>query len=222
MPVPEQRNGAVEPPIIGTAKVLQRRRATASITLVIGTGLLATTFRLPHGSGWFTPLTLLLATTWVIGALLSGPIPARTTGRSPWHTLAAAASIGLLAFGAFVAAHALGQRLPLVSGALDRVLNTADARSIELVLSIALVNAVAEELFFRGALYATFEPWRPALASTIGYAAATATTANVALIVAAVAMGTVLSLERTSTSGVLAPIITHLTWSTLMLLALPR
>ena len=73
------------------------------------------------------------------------------------------------------------------------MLNTADARSIELVLSIALVNAVAEELFFRGALYATFEPWRPALASTIGYAVATAATANVALIVAAVAMGTVLS-----------------------------
>ena len=121
MPVPEQRNGAVEPPIIGTAKALQRRRATAAVTLVIGTGLLATTFRLPHGSGWFTPLTpLLLAITWVIGALLSGPIPVGTTGRSPWHTLAVAASIGLLAFGAFVAAHALGQRLPLVSGALDR------------------------------------------------------------------------------------------------------
>ena len=91
-----------------------------------------------------------------------------------------------------------------------------------LVLSITLLNAVAEELFFRGAVVAAVEPWRPALTSTIVYATATAATANLALVVAAAAMGTVLSLERTSTRGVLAPIVTHLTWSTLMLLALPR
>ena len=35
-------------------------------------------------------------------------------------------------------------------------------------------------------------------------------------------MGALLSLERLSTRGVLAPMLTHLTWSTLMVLALPR
>ena len=35
-------------------------------------------------------------------------------------------------------------------------------------------------------------------------------------------MGALFSLERLSTSGVLAPMVTHLTWSTLMILALPR
>ena len=35
-------------------------------------------------------------------------------------------------------------------------------------------------------------------------------------------MGAVFSAERRATGGVLAPIVTHLTWSTLMLLLLPR
>ena len=35
-------------------------------------------------------------------------------------------------------------------------------------------------------------------------------------------MGTVFALERRSTHGILAPTLTHLTWTTLMLLALPR
>jgi uncharacterized protein len=36
------------------------------------------------------------------------------------------------------------------------------------------------------------------------------------------AMGAVFGLERLWTRGVLAPLVTHLTWSTLMVLALPR
>jgi hypothetical protein len=35
-------------------------------------------------------------------------------------------------------------------------------------------------------------------------------------------MGALFSLERLSTRGVLAPMLTHLTWSTLMVLTLPR
>ena len=35
-------------------------------------------------------------------------------------------------------------------------------------------------------------------------------------------MGTLLMLERLSTGGVLAPVLTHVTWSALMLLALPH
>ena len=50
----------------------------------------------------------------------------------------------------------------------------------------------------------------------------TAATGNVALVIAAVVMGTLFSAERLSTRGVLAPMLTHLTWTTLMVLALPR
>ena len=55
------------------------------------------------------------------------------------------------------------------------------------------------------------------------YVVVTAATGNLALVIAAAVMGALFSLfERLSTRGVLAPIVTHLTWSTLMVLALPR
>jgi membrane protease YdiL (CAAX protease family) len=112
--------------------------------------------------------------------------------------------------------------VPLVGPALDGVLATADAGPITVVLFIALVNGAGEELFFRGALHAALEAHRPAIATTILYVLVTAATGNVALITAAAVMGTLFSLERLSTRGVLAPMVTHLTWSTLMVLALPR
>lgn len=193
-----------------------------AVTLVIGTGLLAATLRVPDGSARFSVLSALTAAAWVVGALASGPIPVRPPMPSPWRVALLAAAAGGVAFVGFLVAHAVGQRLPVVSGALDRVLATADAGPVALVLVIALVNGVAEELFFRGAVYAALEPRRPALTSTLVYVAATAATANVALIVAAAIMGALLSLERRSTRSVLAPIVTHLTWSTLIVLVLPR
>jgi hypothetical protein len=47
-------------------------------------------------------------------------------------------------------------------------------------------------------------------------------TGNVALVIAAAVMGALVSLERLSTRGILAPLVTHLTWSALMVLALPH
>ena len=129
---------------------------------------------------------------------------------------------GVAAFGVFLAAYLVARHLPVVGAALDGVLATADAGSITVVLLVALVNGAGEELFFRGALHAAFEPHRPAIAATVVYVVVTAATGNVALVIAAVVMGALLSLERLSTRGVLAPMLTHLTWSTLMVLALPR
>lgn len=203
--------------------MLRRRRVTVGVTLVLGTGLLAATLRMSHGSGWFTVLAIVMAATWIVGALLSGPIPFLPPIPSPWPTIALpAAAVGLGAFVAFLVAHAIGQRLPIVSGALDSVLATADAGPLALIVVVALVNGVAEELFFRGAVHAALEPRRPAVMSTLVYVAATAVTGNIALVVAAAVMGTILSLERLSTRSVLAPIVTHVTWSTLILLVLPR
>jgi hypothetical protein len=45
---------------------------------------------------------------------------------------------------------------------------------------------------------------------------------NVALVAAAVVMGTVFMVERRITGAVVAPIVTHLSWSTLVILFLPR
>jgi membrane protease YdiL (CAAX protease family) len=140
-----------------------------------------------------------------------------------WRTVAAPAAIlGLVCFVAFVFVSFAAHQVSALSSALESVLGKADAGPRALALVVAVVNGAAEELFFRGAVHAAFEPRHPALLSTLVYVAVTAATGNVALIAAAAVMGAVFSLERMSTRGVLAPAITHVTWSTLMLLALPR
>jgi membrane protease YdiL (CAAX protease family) len=46
-------------------------------------------------------------------------------------------------------------------------------------------------------------------------------TGNPRLVFAAATLGLVLGLQRRASGGVLAPILTHITWSTLMLFVLP-
>lgn len=89
------------------------------------------------------------------------------------------------------------------------------------MLLTTLVNGVAEEVFFRGALYGALRDHRPVAASTAVYVLATTTTRNPALVLAASAMGTLFALQRRASGGLQAPVITHVTWSTLMLRYLP-
>jgi uncharacterized protein len=211
-----------EPATVDGWAARRRRRFAAAVALVVGTALLGATLRVPHGSAWFTVLGLLVAATWTIGSFVSGPIPFQPDPHVAWRTFVGPVVAGVAAFGAFLAAYLLARHLPLVGPALDGVLATADAGPTALVLLVALLNGAGEELFFRGALHAALEPHRPAMRATIVYVVVTASTGNVALVIAAVVMGILLSLERLSTRGVLAPMLTHLTWSTLMVLALPR
>lgn len=101
-----------------------------------------------------------------------------------------------------------------------RVLQYADEGPTSLVVGTALCNALAEELFFRGALYAAFEE-RPVTWTTGVYVVSTIPTRNPALVLAAGAMGTLWGLQRRATSGLQAPVLTHLTWSALMLRYMP-
>jgi membrane protease YdiL (CAAX protease family) len=220
--IPDLLVPATEPPIVDGPAARRRRRVVTGVAIVVGTVLLATTLRVPHGSTWFAVLGLLVAATWTIGSFVSGPIPLQPNRRIAWRTFVAPLIAGAAAFGAFLAAYLVARHLPLVGPALDSVLATADARPTAVVLFVALVNGAGEELFFRGALHAALEPHRPAIATTIVYVVVTAATGNVALVIAAAVMGVLFSLERLSTRGVLAPMVTHLTWSTLMVLALPR
>jgi hypothetical protein len=53
------------------------------------------------------------------------------------------------------------------------------------------------------------------------YVAVTAASLNLALVLAALVMGVLWMVERLSTGTPLASVLTHVTWSTLMLLAFP-
>ena len=92
--------------------------------------------------------------------------------------------------------------------------------SLPLLALITLVNGIAEELFFRGAAYAATTRY-PVVVTTVAYTLATLATGNVMLAFAAVLLGMVVGLQRRASGGILAPILTHCTWSLAMLFALP-
>lgn len=70
-------------------------------------------------------------------------------------------------------------------------------------------------------LYSALGGRHPVAVSTAVYSLATTATRNPALVLASAAMGTLFGLQRRATGGVQAPILTHLTWSTLMVHFLP-
>ena len=90
------------------------------------------------------------------------------------------------------------------------------------MLATTLANGAAEEVFFRGALYAAIGEQHPVQLSTLAYALATVPTRNPALVLAASFMGALFGAQRRASGGVQAPALTHLTWSVLMLRYLPR
>ena len=59
------------------------------------------------------------------------------------------------------------------------------------------------------------------LISTLLYAVATSASGNPMLGFAALILGAVCAWERRNTGGVLAPVLTHVVWGLLMVLALP-
>lgn len=190
--------------------------------LVLGAVLIAATLRLPRGSTGFYLAGFALAAVWVAGAAVSGPI--QLVGRSmPWtNQLAIGVVLGGLTFALFLGGADIGRQISVLAGPIENVLGKADAGSLAAVLTLALVNAVAEELFFRGALLKVLPARHALVGSIVIYLAVTAVAGNTALAVAALVMGVIFAIERLITGSVMASIVTHVTWSTLIILFLPR
>jgi membrane protease YdiL (CAAX protease family) len=165
-----------------------------------------------------------LAGTWAAGALSSGPFPLGTPqgqDGAQRRPVAMPVLTGAGAFGLFYGAARLARHIPPLNRAIGSVLHYADNGSTPLVLLTACANAVAEELFFRGALWALVQDSHPIVKTTLAYAATTAATRNPALVLAGTATSVLFGLQRRTSGGVLAPALTHLTWSLLMLRYLP-
>ena len=129
---------------------------------------------------------------------------------------------GAGAFGLFYGAARLTRHIPVLDQAVTSVLRYAEDGSAPLVLLTASAAAVAEELFFRGALWSLAERAHPLAATTLAYTATTAVTRNPALTIAGAATSVLFGLHRRASGGILAPALAHLTWSLLMLTCLPR
>ena len=192
-------------------------------TAVAGVGVLGASLTATPGSRRFYGLTAATALTWTAGGLASGPVP---RGWAPGaeglrRPVVGPVLTGVGAFGAFYAAALVAKRIPVLDRAITSVLRYADHGSGGLVLATTLANGAAEEVFFRGALYAAAGR-NAATATTGAYMIAATATRNPALVLASGVMGVLFALQRRATGGVQAPLLTHLTWSALMLRFLPR
>lgn len=201
----------------------RRRRVVVAIVLVVGATLLGISLAVSPGDGLFYPLGLAVALTWTLGGLLSGPLhlgylPFRGALRRPVLTPVV---IGLLVSAVFVVGALIIREIPPLRDYVATVLAHATKGSLPLVTVVTLANGAAEEVFFRGALFAAVGQRRPVLISTAIYALATVATGNPMLVFAALTLGLVLALQRRASGGILAPMLTHLTWSTVMLFGLP-
>jgi uncharacterized protein len=207
-----------EPP-----SVVRRRRIVVVVFLVVGAVVLGYSFNNPPGTAAFYWLTLLLALVWFVGAYLARPIH---LGRIRWRgrnqrPVITGTGIGLLLGGVFVIGGLIARDIAPIADLVRRVLEYEHQGSLLVILIITLVNGAAEECFFRGAVYSALRRYHPVLLSTILYVAVTAAGGNLMLAFAAIILGTVCALERRATGGVLAPLLTHLVWSLIMVLALP-
>jgi hypothetical protein len=203
--------------------MVRRRRVIVTITLVIGAAVLGFSLRRHPGESSFYWLTLALAAVWIAGALISGPLHLGGIcwrGRNQRPVITGTAT-GLLLGGVFVAGGLIAREIPPVAALITRVLLYAHQGSFWLIVVITLVNGVAEELFFRGALYSALGRYHPLIISTVLYTAATMASGNPMLGFAAIILGTVCALERQASGGVLAPVLTHLSWGLIMVLVLP-
>ena len=204
---------------------LRRRQVVTSVFVVLGAIVLAVSLRIEPGSRWFYVATLGLAGIWTVGAFASGPLHLGRISaqkRTP-RPVATPILLGLMLAGLFVVGAYLVRSLGFLNGLEQQVVSVidyADQGSMVLLVVITAVNGIAEELFFRGAAYASITR-QPVLWTTLAYAAATAVTGNMMLTFAAVLLGAVVGLERRASGGILAPVLTHCTWSLTMLLALP-
>lgn len=204
-------------------RVVRRRRVLVAITVIVGAGVLGFSLRRHPGDASFYWLTLVLAAVWTAGALVSGPLHLggicwRGRNQRPVIT---GTTIGLLLGGVFVIGGLIARQITPVADLITRVLLYAHHGWYPVIVAITLINGVAEEVFFRGALYTALGRSHPVVVSTVLYTFATLASGNPMLGFAAIILGTVCAFERRATGGVLAPMLTHLVWGLIMVLALP-
>ena len=164
------------------------------------------------------------AARWFVGAFASGQLHlGHTVTRRGEHSRPVLQPIilGLLLLAIFCAGALVVGRIPVLRDPVQDLLDHAQFGSLPIVAAITAINGIAEELYFRGALYAGVGRRHAVLITTVVYALVTAASGIPLLVFAAVILGLVVGLQRRVTGGVMGPIITHLIWSLGMLFLLP-
>ncbi len=209
----------------GPANRCRRRRKVIAGICVTGAALLGASFSTKPGSRRFYALSLGAAGIWLMGGLRSGP---RYLG---WHgrpnqlrrTVVAPIAAGAAAFCIFYVGAQIARRIPVLNAAITSVMRYTHEGSGPLMMATVVVNAVGEEVFFRGALFDAVDDRRRGVStSTAVYSLVITATRNPALVLASGIMGTLFARQRRATGGIQASTLTHVTWSMLMLRFVPR
>jgi membrane protease YdiL (CAAX protease family) len=208
-----------------TDAAFRRRRVVALLTLVVGAVVLGLALHIEPGDPLFYAATFGLAATWAVGAMLSGPLHlgrAHTrAGTDPARPAVQSLALGVLLLGLFLAGGLVVAHLPALRDPVQHLLDHARLGSLPVVALITAVNGIAEEMYFRGALFAAVGRRHAVVTTTVVYAVTTSGAGIPLLVLAAAALGLLTALQRRVTGGILGPVITHLTWSLGMLLLLP-
>lgn len=212
------RSAAADAPVRGRRPDV--RRLIVGATLLAGVTTLALTLRLEPGNDTFVIGALSLAAIWAVGARACGPLPMRgptALGRQAGTALlvGSAPLVLCLAVGVVVSG------VPVLAEPAADLLAHRGTAVLPLVVVITALNGVAEELYFRGALYDAVPVRSAWLLTAVAYALATLPSGVLLLSAAAALLGVLTGLLRRATGGLLAPIVAHLVWSLGMLLLLP-
>jgi membrane protease YdiL (CAAX protease family) len=205
-----------------TPEALRRRQVVTAAFVVLGAIVLGVLLRLDEGSTAFVVTSLVLASVWTVGAFASGPLHLGRIARRDMEALPIIQPLllGAVLAGVFVAGALVVREIDPLAEQIRHVLGFASEGYLPVLAVVTALNGIAEELFFRGAAYAAITKY-PVAWTTVAYTIATAATGNVMLAFSAILLGLVAGLQRRASGGILAPIITHCTWSLTMLFALP-
>ena len=198
---------------------LARCRAISTLTLVLGAAVLAWSLALSPGDPRFYAATALLATIWLVGALLARRAIGRplrrvvAEGRTARRDTLLGLGVGLALCAVFLVGAGIVTLLPSLRTPVDELLAHSTEGATALVLALTLVNGYAEELFFRGALFEALDGALPAVTTTLVYTVVIAGTGIWLLALAGMVVGGTAAWLRVRTGGTTAGIIAHSTWS---------
>jgi membrane protease YdiL (CAAX protease family) len=173
----------------------------------------------------FYVATLGLAAVWTVGALVSGPLHlghAHTrAGDDDARPIVQSLALGALLLALFLVGAVVVAQVPVLRDPVEKLLDHARLGSLAIVAVLTAVNGIAEELYFRGALYSAVGRRHAVAITTVVYALTTVGAGIPLLVLAAGLLGLLTALQRRVTGGILGPVVTHLTWSLGMLFLLP-
>ena len=200
----------------------RRRQLVTATVVVLGSIVLGVSLRIEPGSPTFYYATLALAALWTLGGFASGPLHLGRIQMGEIHArpILQPIALGLALAGVFILGALAVREIPLLESQVNAVLDFAAQGSGAIIVVVTVLNGIAEELFFRGAVYAAVRRHQVAV-TAVAYCLTTAGTGNLMLVFAALVLGVVVGLQRRASGGVLAPILTHVTWSSTMLFVLP-